>query len=184
MGIAELVRLKNKNDSEKEEALFRTCRNQADQWLAFLKVSVAVGHMSKGRYDSYGRQLKPFIDFLGDGAEISTIKSGQLELYWLDQGKKVGDGKLAQATAKGNFMAAKQWIKWLAETNKIVLPTNIASRRLKFTDPPKKIETLDIDYVRGLVNGCNNYTGRSKDIRKTKLFLLLIIVDPENWTTR
>jgi integrase len=172
---AELLAQRIEGSKPPQEEAVRTCQAQADNWLAELKVSVGIKQISVGRYGSYRVQIKPFVAFIGPDTDVAAITAARLERYWFDQANLVSDGKLAQATAKGRWMAAKQFVKRLAERGTIPLPGNIASRRLKFTDPPKVIETMTVAEVLALVKGCDKYNGKRRDIGKVKLFLLLML---------
>ena len=54
------------------------------------------GQMSEGRYDAYGRNIKIFVDWIGEQTAIDVIDEAKLEAFFNHLSLQVGAGKYAR----------------------------------------------------------------------------------------
>jgi integrase len=148
----------------------RTVKCQVDGWTTLLKSVCASGQLSEGRYDAYFRNIKVFVNWIGEQAAIDTIDETKLEDFFNYLSLQVAGGKYAPSYAHGLLMTARQFISRLAELKLIPLPCNIRSRRFRFNHSvATKIETFTVEEVREMV------TAAAGPHERTKLFLLLML---------
>jgi integrase len=147
----------------------RTIGGQVKAWVKLHEAAHAAGNLSAGRYDAYKRNIKVFEEWIGSESEITVITAFKLEEFYSHLCIKIGQKGYAPSYARSILGATKQFIKRLAELGLIPLPGNIASRKFRFDDGPKEIETFTVEEVRKLLAGCDGYSER------TKLFLLLML---------
>jgi integrase len=147
----------------------RTIKAQVEAWLKVLQGAVATDTLSEGRYDAYARHIGIFRDWIGPEACIELLTAPKLEEWWAHLTVLIREQRCSPAYAKTIFMTTRQFISRLAELGLIPLPGNLRSRRFKFNDGPKRIETFTVDEVKALLKGCDGFSER------TKLYLLLML---------
>ncbi len=148
----------------------RAVEAQVGAWRTLLRGVCESGQMSEGRYDAYRRNIKIFVDWIGEQTAIDVIDEAKLEAFFNHLSLQVGAGKYAPTYAHTLLMTAKQFISRLAELKLIPLPGNIRSRRFRFNhSAPAKIETFSIEEIQTILKTAGKLSER------TELYLLLCL---------
>jgi integrase len=147
----------------------RTIGGQVKAWVRLHEAAHAAGNLSAGRYDAYKRNIGVFRDWIGPDHEVSAITAFKLEEFYTHLCIRIGGKSYSPSYGRSILGATKQFIKRLAELGLIPLPGNIASKKFKFDDGPREIETFSVEEVSALLAGCDGYSER------TKLYLLLML---------
>ncbi|HUE14747.1 MAG TPA: tyrosine-type recombinase/integrase [Planctomycetaceae bacterium] len=148
----------------------RIVKAQVDSWLQLLKSICQSGQMSEGRCDAYSRNIRIFVDWIGETTAIDKIDEAKLEDFFNHLSVQVGGERYSPNYAHTLLMTARQFISRLAELKLISLPCNIRSRRFRFNhSAPARIETFTVEEVREMVAAAKGPHER------TKLFLLLML---------
>ena len=147
----------------------RTVGGQVRAWVKLHEAAHVAGNLSAGRYDAYKRNIGVFQEWIGSDQEITAITAFKLEEFYTHLCLKIGEKRYSPSYGRSIFGATKQFIKRLAELGLIPLPGNIASKKFKFDDGPKELETFSVEEVRALLAGCDGFSER------TKLYLLLML---------
>jgi len=148
----------------------RTVNAQVQAWRTLLHSACQSGQMSEGRFDAYCRNIKTFVEWIGQETSIDIIDEAKLEGFFNHLSLQVSAQKYSPNYAHTLMMTAKQFISRLVEMKLIPLPGNIRSRRFRFNhSAPARIETFTIEEVQAILNACDGFSGR------TKLYILLAL---------
>src|SRR5579862_327589 len=60
----------------------RTVKAQVDSWLQLLRSVCQSGQMSEGRYDAYSRNIRIFVEWIGEKTAIDAIDETKLEDFF------------------------------------------------------------------------------------------------------
>jgi hypothetical protein len=116
-----------------EASIEDSAQSHVDAWLAIERLRVSNGHLSAGSYDNYQRDIKGFIQFIGQYASAKTINEDTVKGFFAhlqDQSNKVA-----------KWTTGKAFIRHLAEQRTIEQPGNLDSRKFRFGQSEPKQQT-------------------------------------------
>lgn len=136
----------------------RAIKAHALAFVDFYRTQSKLGQRSINRVAALRYYLNHMLDWQeSEGVPIAgerptgDIRASFCDGFYNHLAARVADGEIAVATAAATWAAFKQFVNWLWEREVIDLPRNIKNRALVFTVPAKKIETLDLEMLRGLL---------------------------------
>jgi integrase len=125
----------------------RTVAAHCDHWAEGQRALVDAGQRSAAHTDNQRICLAYFRDYLGGQSDVGVIDGEKLAGFFrwcvakIAERKANAQGKAGWSVvyAKKTFSVARAFIRWLAETEVIPLPKNIASPSFSFKDGPKEV---------------------------------------------
>src|SRR5262249_3563906 len=154
-------------DGSKEVEVSRTVGGQVDRWVSLQQSLAQAGRITPDRADNNRICLYHFRDFLGTQTPLEVIDAHRLQDYFLhclgkvsertkDREKKAG---WSADYATKVFGVARQFIRFLWESNLIDLPRNIDSKAFRFCTGARTSQTGTVEEFRTLVSAA---TGQLK----------------------
>jgi integrase len=154
-------------DGPKAVEVSRTVGGQVDRWVSLQQSLAQAGRITPDRADNNRICLYHFRDCLGTQTPLEVIDAHRLQDYFLhclgkvsertkDREKKAG---WSADYATKVFGVARQFIRFLWESNLIDLPRNIDSKAFRFGKGVKTIQTWTVEELRTLVSAA---TGQLK----------------------
>jgi hypothetical protein len=110
-----------------------TVQAHVESWLALELLRVNNGKLSPGSYDNYKRDVKGFMEFVGEYTSAKTINEDTVKGFFADLQNK--SNRVAKWTV------GKAFVRHLAEQRTIELPGNLDSRKFRFGKSEPKQQT-------------------------------------------
>jgi integrase len=147
-------------DGPEEVEVSRTVGGQVDRWVTLQQSLAQAGRITPDRADNNRICLYHFRDFLGKQSSLEVIDARRLQDYFLhclggvsernkDREKKAG-WSVDYATKV--FGVARQFVRFLWESDLIDLPKNIDSKAFRFGKGAKAIQTWTVEEFRTQVS--------------------------------
>ena len=162
--VAQAVETMGRGRSPEE----RTVAKQAAEFLSMKLRQARATQRTISRYINLKTYVEQFRDWVGGETPVDTINATTLRAYYDHCLGRIGQASDAITPwgAKDIYQCAKQFVRWLAESEVIgSLPANINSREMIFSMPPGKKKYFTIAEFRNLLEHAYD---------RTKLFLLLM----------
>lgn len=129
----------------------------AKRFLALKKADV-----SRGRLEVLRASLNHFLDFIGRDQTIQAITSVAVEEFYVGQRSLVDSERISSSTGRDRLAAAKAFVNWLDEHEKIRAPRNLG--RFNIPKTVREVETVPLADLKAMLASATNVT---------KLYLLL-----------
>ena len=163
-GMERWEQLNRKDASTSTE--ITTIGQAVDEWLAWKKSQVIMGHIKQATLSSTTVDIAVFRKWAKDSTPLASITEKLLFDFFNHLAGEIGGGRMAKGYAHQIMLYTKSFVKRQWELHRIELPRNFGSRDISIRVPTGTVDTLTVEEIKAFYN-------RGTSLLKTCILLSL-----------